>query len=286
MFNLLARNAEAYSTETFLCHQCNRDFEARVITWVDVTKTLQAKHAFLNWEFNSIQCKHCGYRHFSGTPFFYEDFEEGLLVAVFPSIPEDRGGVEKEIQKKYGYYPVLEFFYDMTQIWMLIYLQEYYKSSKSFLALSRIGRGEERLRKMLRFLKEDPLMIDVREKLTETLLGYAPSDDLEDLLGQAICTLEEMLPWPLDAHCLCGAKLGKGISCCGTQVSMQEHDSLLSRRYDIYCSVCKQSLVGAACTQCGRVFTWKLGTVSSFAHREHIQKRKNIHVAEKPQPPL
>jgi hypothetical protein len=61
----------------------------------------------------------------------------------------------------------------MTQIWMLIYLLEYYKSNKNFHTLTRIGRGEERLRKMLRFLKEDCLMIDIREKLTETLLGYA-----------------------------------------------------------------------------------------------------------------
>jgi hypothetical protein len=286
MFNLLARNAEAYSTETFTCHKCNRDFEARVITWVDVTKTLQAKHAFLKWEFNSIQCTHCGYRHFSGTPFFYEDFEEGLLVAVFPSIPEDRGEVEKAIQSKYGYYPVLEFFYDMTQIWMLIYLQEYYKSNKNFHMLSRIGRGEDRLRKMLRFLKEDALMIDVREKLTEMLLGYAASDDLEDLLSQATCMLEEMLPWPLDAQCLCGRKLASGVSCCGRQINMQEHDYLLSRRYDIYCAVCKESLAGTACAQCGRVYTWKLGTVPTYTQQENPPTRKIFHAEHKPQTPF
>jgi hypothetical protein len=286
MFNLLARNAEAYSTETFTCHKCNRDFEARVITWVDVTKTLQAKHAFLKWEFNSIQCSHCGYRHFSGTPFFYEDFEDGLLVAVFPSIPEDRGEVEKSIQTKYGYYPLLEFFYDMTQIWMLIYLQEYYKSNKNFHTLSRIGRGEDRLRKMLRFLKEDALMIDIREKLTETLLGYAASDDLEDLLSQAICMLEEMLPWPLDAQCLCGGKLANGISCCNREINMQEHDYLLSRRYDIYCAVCKEPLAGASCAQCGSVYTWKLGTVPTYTQQENSPTRKTFRAEYKPQPPF
>jgi hypothetical protein len=286
MFNLLARNAEAYSTEIFQCHKCNRDFEARVITWVDVTKTLQAKHTFLNWEFNSIQCTHCGYRHFSGTPFFYEDFEEGLLVAVSPSIPEDRGEVEKAIKAKYGYYPVLEFFYDMTQIWMLIYLLEYYKSNKNFHTLTRIGRGEERLRKMLRFLKEDCLMIDIREKLTETLLGYAASDDLEDLLSQAICTLEEMSPWPFDSQCLCGAKLNSGISCCGRPINMREHDYLLSRRYDIYCSICKESLVGASCMQCGRVYTWKLGTIRTYTHHENSTAHKIFHAEHKPQTPL
>ncbi len=42
---------------------------------------------------------------------------------------------------------MLEFFYDMTQIWMLIYFQEHYKANKNLRALSRIGTGEERLRK-------------------------------------------------------------------------------------------------------------------------------------------
>ncbi len=37
--------------------------------------------------------------------------------------------------------------------------------------MSRLGIGEERLRKMLRFLKEDPLMIGIREKLTEAFFG-------------------------------------------------------------------------------------------------------------------
>ncbi len=95
----------------------------------------------------SFPCTHCGCRNFSGSPFFYEDFEEGLLVAVFPSIPDKRGEIEKSIRAKYGYYPVLEFFYDMTQIWMLIYFQEHYRANRNLRALSRIGRGEERLRK-------------------------------------------------------------------------------------------------------------------------------------------
>ncbi len=43
---------------------------------------------------------------------------------------------------------------------------------------------------MLRFLKEDPMMIDIREKLTESFFGNATNDELVDLLGQAIYTLE------------------------------------------------------------------------------------------------
>lgn len=268
MFNLLARHAEAYSTETFQCHSCNREFEAKVITWVDVTKTPQAKFAIRNWTFNTIRCPHCGYSHFSGTPFFYEDFEEGLLVAVFPSIPDERGEVEKSIREKYGYYPILEFFYDMTQIWMLIHFQENYRMNRQLRVLSRLGMGEDRLRKVLHFLKEDGLMIDIREKLTETLLGVSAHDDLEDLLTQAVCMLEQMLPWPLDAHCLCGEHLGEEISCCGMQVGMGEHDNQLSQRYDVYCPACKGSLFGTACAKCGRVYTWKLGTVPSFKQEE------------------
>lgn len=264
MFNLLRKQVEAHSREAFQCGNCNRDFEARIITWVDVSKTPQARHALLKWEFNIVQCTHCGCRSFSGSPFFYEDFEEGLLVAVFPGVPEHRGEVETAIRAKYGYYPVLEYFYDMTQIWMLIYFQEHYRANRNLRALSRIGRGEERLRKMLRFLKEDPLMIDIREKLTESFFNDIANDDLVEVLGQAVYTLEEMFPWPTDRRCRCGADLSHEFKCCGKRINLAEHEQLLSRHYLIYCPVCKEALSGASCEQCGRVYTWKLGTVATF----------------------
>lgn len=271
MINLLAKQAEAYSRETFHCANCNHDFEAGVITWVDVTKTPQARYALLKWDFNIIHCSRCGCRHFSGTPFFYEDFEEGLLIAVFPSIPEKRAEAERSIKAKYGYYPILEFFYDMTQIWMLIYFLEHYKTNRNLRALSRIGEGEDRVRKMLKFLKEDRLMIDIREKLTETFFNNAAHDELVEILGRAVYTLEEMLPWPMDQRCLCGADLAKGFSCCNRQVDLNEHEMLLSRHYIIYCPTCKESLTGAACEQCGRVYTWKLGTVPSCGPAASVQ---------------
>jgi len=268
MYNLLNNQAEAYSVETFQCGHCERDFQARIITWVDVSRTPQAKRALLRWEFNIIECSHCGCRHFSGTPFFYEDFERGLLIAVFPRIPEKRGEVEKGIREKYGYYPMLEFFYDMTQSWMLIYLQEHYRANKNLRSLSRIGQGEKQLQKMLRFLKEAPLMIDIREKLTESFMGDATNDELVDLLGQAIYTLEEMLPWPLDHRCKCGADLSDEFKCCDSHVNLDEHEPLLSRHYIIYCPACKEALTGASCEACGRVYTWKVGTVASYGLSE------------------
>lgn len=261
---MLHTQAEAYSRESFHCGNCDKDFEARVITWVDVSKTPQARMALLKWQFNIIQCTYCGCRHFSGTPFFYEDFEEGLLVAVFPRIPDKRGEVEKSIREKYGYYPVLEFFYDMTQIWMLLYFQEHYKANKNLQKLSRIGRGEERLRTMLRFLKENPLMIDIREKLTETFFEDAKHDELMDLLGRAVYLLEDMLPWPMDQSCVCGADLSREFICCGKKINATEHNHLLSEHYVIYCPECKEALSGASCEQCGRVYSWKLGTVPTY----------------------
>ncbi len=272
MVNLLLFQAEAYSRESFHCSNCREPFEAKVITWVDVSKTPRARKALMKWQFNLIQCTHCGCRHFSGTPFFYEDFEQGLLIAVFPSIPEDRGTVEKTIRLKYGYYPVLEFFYDMTQIWMLLYFQEHYKMNKNLGQLSRIGKGEKQLRTMLQFLKENPLMIDIREKLTESFFEEAGSDQLLDILGRAIYTLEKMLPWPLDHRCLCGADLATELKCCGQQISIGEHQQLLSQHYVVYCNACKEPLSGAACENCGRVFTWKLGTIASFSHNDSAYK--------------
>lgn len=265
MVNLLADHAESYSLESFNCGHCGRDFQAKVITWIDVSRAPQAKRALLRWEFNIIQCSHCGCRNFSGTPFFYEDFEEGLLIAVFPRIPQGRGYIESTINQKYGYYPVLEFFYDMTQIWTLIYLQEHYKQNTNLQTLSRIGKGEQRLRAFLVFLKEDPMMIEIREKLTESFFGDASDDDLVEMLSQAVYKIEGMLPWPMDRRCTCGADLSKGFQCCGMEVKLDIHEPLLSPHYVIYCPNCKEALAGASCGVCGMVYTWKLGTVESHS---------------------
>jgi hypothetical protein len=264
MFDMLTIQADTSCRETIRCGNCRQDFEAPIITWVDVSKTPQAKQALLKWAFNSLPCTHCGSRNFSGTPFYYEDFEEGLLVAVFPGIPDKREEVEKAIRAKFGYYPVLEFFYDMTQIWMLIYFQEHYRINRNLRALSRIGCGEERLRTILRFLKEEPLMITIREKLANSLLNDSGNDDLVEVLGQAVYTLEKMQPWPMNRLCVCGADLAKGFRCCDKLINLREHEQLLSRQYAIYCPVCKESLAGASCEQCGRVYTWKLGRVSTY----------------------
>lgn len=264
MKSISINQAESYSQETFRCENCNSDFTAKVITWIDVTRTPQVKQALLQWEFNIIQCPSCGSKKFAETPFFYEDFEEGLLVAVFPRIPESRGMVEATIQEKYGYYPVLEFFYDMAQLWTLIYLQEHYKVNKNLRSLSRLGAGEQRVRKVLRFLKEDLLMIDIREKMTEAQSGEASNDELMDLLARAVYRLEEMRPWPLDRRCLCGGDLMAGFKCCDAPVNLDEHDSLLSEQYVIYCPHCRESLAGASCNLCGRLYTWKLGTVETY----------------------
>jgi hypothetical protein len=286
MFDLLATQGEMHARETFPCGNCNRDFEANIITWVDVSKTPRAKQALLKWEFNLIQCTHCGCRNFASSPFFYEDFGEGLLIAVFPGIPEKRGELEKAIRSQYGYYPVLEFFYDMTQIWMLIYFQEHYQANKNLQTLSRIGQGEERLRKMLRFLKEDSLMIAIREKLTESFFKDAASDELVDLLGQAVYTLEEMLPWPIDKRCICGADLEEEFKCCGKKIGLEEHEPLLSQRYVIYCPVCKEALSGTSCQQCGRVYTWKIGRVETYKMDDNASAQKPTRADQEPQAQL
>lgn len=268
MDSVAVNKAEAYSVETFRCGHCDRDFQAKIITWVDVSRTPQAKLAILRWQFNIIECTHCGCRNFSGSPFFYEDFEEGLLIAIFPRIPEGRGMVEASIREKYGYYPILEFFYDATQIWALIYLLEHYKMSKNLRALSRIGRGEEQVRKILKFLKENPLMIELREKLTESFFGDITDDELADMLNQIIAELEEMQPWPLDQRCICGADLSLAFRCCGKPVSLSGHLPHLSHRYIIYCPTCNEALTGVSCEVCGRVYTWNRGTVSSYRNAE------------------
>ncbi len=195
---MLTIQAEAYNNETFRCERCNRDFAATVATWVDASRSPRVKTLLLQWEFNIITCPHCGNRLFSGSPFFYEDFEEGLLIAVFPSIPVNHLSLQKEIRRKYGYYPTLDFFYDMTQLWLLIYLQEHYKKNKNPGTESRIGTGETRLRRFLLFLKKDPLMLAIRETLAGTFLGSKTNDDLQGLLWRALTKIEGESPWPRD----------------------------------------------------------------------------------------
>jgi hypothetical protein len=275
MLNLSINQAEAYSQEKFHCGNCSSDFQAKVITWVDVSRTPQVKQAIMRWEFNIVQCPHCGCRNFADTPFFYEDFEEGFLVAVFPRIPDERGTVEATIREKYGYYPLLEYFYDMAQIWTLLYLQEHYKINRNLRTLSRIGTGEQRIVKFMRFLKEDPMMIEIREKLMESFLGDATDDDLMDLLSRAIYQLEEMLPWPLDRRCVCGGDLTKEFKCCGRHIVLDDHDKLLSQHYVVYCPECGESLAGASCEICGRVYTWKLGTVASYEKEKGAGRKLN-----------
>jgi hypothetical protein len=261
--------AEACKQDVFHCGTCGRDFSAKIATWVDAARTPQVKRALLRWEFNIVQCPGCGCRQFAGTPFLYEDFEEGLLVAVFPRVPEGRGRIEASLQEKYGYYPVLEFFYDMTQLWMLLYVQEHYRCNDNLAALSRVGVGEQRLRKVLKFLKENMMMIDIREKLTETFFGAATDDELVDLLSQAIYDIEGMRAWPRDQRCSCGGDLSRELKCCGRAVELQDHDARLSAHYVVYCPVCREALAGASCGICGRVYTWKLGTVPSYHANRH-----------------
>ncbi len=273
MINLINKDVEAYSLEEFNCGNCGKEFKAKIATWVDVSRIPQIKPMLLKWQFNVIKCTNCGCQHFSGTPFFYEDFEEGLLVAVFPRIPENRGMLEATIKEKYGYYPILEFFYDMTQLWVLLYFQEHYRQNKNLRYLSRIGSGEQRMRNFLRFLKEDPLMIDIREKLTESFFGDATEDELVELLGQAIYRVEGMLPWPLDRRCICGEDMENKFKCCGKRISLDEHDRHLSKHYIIYCPNCNESLAGASCEACGRVYTWKLGTMPTYSKKKEDIKK-------------
>ncbi len=166
------------------------DFQAAVATWVDVSRFPRAKTLLHEGEFNKITCPRCGHRQFSGSFFFYEDFSEGLLAAVFPIIPDNRESIEEEILKTYGFYPVLEIFYDMTQLWFLIFLQEHYRDNRNPAVFTNLGKREDRLIRFLQFVKYDPLMLTIREALSATLSGTRPYDDLQGVLWRALAKLE------------------------------------------------------------------------------------------------
>jgi CpXC protein len=196
---------ETHRTEIFHCDYCKQDFPARVVTWVDASRRPGVKTLLRQWEFNTVTCPGCGNKNCADTPFFYEDFEEGLLAAVFPKIPENRLSVEEQIRRRYGCYPTLVFFYDMTQLWFLICLQEHYKERANQRLSSNLGSGEERLRNFLRFLKKDPLMLAIRETLSKTLSGNQTNDELQDILWRAFAKIEGTSFAPLDASSQPGA---------------------------------------------------------------------------------
>ncbi len=195
---MLTYPAEAYNNETCRCLRCKNDFQATIATWVDVSRAPLVKRLLQDRTFNVVTCPHCGNRQFSNSFFFYEDFAEGLLIAVFPDIPANRVTLEEEIRRLYSHYPLLEFFYDMSQLWLLIYLQQYYGSSRDPLTTAKIGTGEERQRRFLSFLKQDPLMLTLRETLTATSLGSGKSNDLQDVLWRALAKIEGDAVWPHD----------------------------------------------------------------------------------------
>ena len=78
---------------------------------------------------------------------------------------------------------------------------------------------------------------------------------------------------------MCGSDLAKEFKCCGSAVKLDDHDRNLSPQYVIYCPSCGESLAGASCDTCGKVYTWKLGIVPS--HQLKKPRRSRTKVAEK-----
>jgi hypothetical protein len=205
--NMMTPQTGVHRRELLFCGSCKHSFQAQIATWVDVSRTPIVKMLLQNWEFNRVTCPHCGNRQFSNSLFFYEDFAEGLLVAVFPSIPENRLSIEAQIRQMYGYYPTLEFFYDLTQLWFLIYLQDHYKTTiEQPHTMSSIGGRKKRLLMFLQFLKKDPLMLTIRETLTEMYLGNKTNDDLQNVLWCALVKLEGMSAGSPDGSACAGPR--------------------------------------------------------------------------------
>jgi methionyl-tRNA synthetase len=55
-------------------------------------------------------------------------------------------------------------------------------------------------------------------------------------------------------------------------VVLDDHEYLLSKHFILYCPSCKEALSGASCESCGRVYTWKLGTVDTFGKVTEAKK--------------
>jgi hypothetical protein len=177
--------------DKFYCKYCRKKFQARITTWVDVSKTPEARLKLLRWEFNIVRCPVCGYQAVADSPFFYEDFEEGLLIAVYPSLPKHPAEEEVRIRSQYGYYPYIEFFYDITQLWVLVYMYFYHRDNEHPYAMATIEEKQEIMKKSIRYIKTDVTMLHIREKLLESFYEPDAYDELLNAVERLICSIEE-----------------------------------------------------------------------------------------------
>lgn len=192
---MLQTQTEELKVETFHCSCCGKDFQSPVVTWVDVSKAPQARLKLLTREFNVVRCPRCGCQAVADTPFFYEDFEEGILIAVFPSIPDRTEEVEREIRTQYSYYPFIEIFYDMTQIWVLVYLYFYHLENTHRNAVTTIQEKEAITKKSISLIKTDATMLYIREKIRESSYEPAAYDELLNAVERLIWAIEERSPF-------------------------------------------------------------------------------------------
>ncbi len=170
--------------ESYHCGNCGTAFQADVTTWINAAGDADKSEALRQWRFNIIQCPFCGCRHYARTPFFYEDDELGMLVAVFSSFPSNNQDVETTIRRRFERYPLVECFYDATQIWLLANLRGYYRGGAAG------ETGNNRARRVLRFIKEDPQMISVREQVTDYFLGAADRSAVDAAVQRVIRALD------------------------------------------------------------------------------------------------
>jgi len=180
-----------YKMNTFICKYCRKNYEARVATWVDVSKSPEVREKIFRWEFNVVRCPHCGHQGLADTPFFYEDFEEGILIKVFPSIPDKPKEVEAKIREQYSYHPFLEFFYDMTQLWVLVYLYFYRIENGNRYTASTREEKETMTKKSIRSIKTDVIMLHIREKIQESFHLISAYDELLNAVERFIYSIEE-----------------------------------------------------------------------------------------------
>ncbi|HSB33154.1 MAG TPA: CpXC domain-containing protein [Nitrospirota bacterium] len=270
MSTFLVDQSEAHGYETLRCARCSRDFKAQVVTWVDASKSPQARTAILQLKFNVFRCSHCGSPNFADVLFFYEDFAEGLLIAVFPR-NENSGAEEVRIRERYGYYPHLAYL-DMTQLWLLVYLQGFYRESRRTVSFADVGNREKQTLRLLHFLACDPVMATIKNKLDDIFSGTDGEEtNLAAVLGQAVYRVEGLHPWPLDRRCICKADITTGLACCGRPVDFENHAMLSPGGRGIECPRCGKTIAHVVCERCGRSYTWELGVVATLEGGEDIE---------------
>jgi len=147
--------------------------------------------------------------------------------------------------------------------------------------LGQLEAAEEALRESLKYDPDNRIahgeleyIADLRSggrkrAFTTTDIGRAEVEDADTQSKSCAAAgkPESILPWPEDLQCACGVSLKPAIHCCDPNelIDIDRFKNQLGPDFLLKPPCCGDPLSGFRCDECGRVYTWVIGTVKTVA---------------------